>query len=154
MWQGPLAGTLFLSGAKCVGASVSLPPFCPLSFLPTTPPYALPSLTVTLVLFLPSSFVAISLPSLTPRLRFSLPADTRRHVPHVRARRQRRHRRHARPTRGLLRLALARHYGAWALELAGELVGTLAQLTVSSAICKNVSHLLVAQNKYDVCMNA
>ncbi|KAJ7090096.1 hypothetical protein C8R44DRAFT_892010 [Mycena epipterygia] len=43
------------------------------SFLPPTPPYALPSLTVTLVLFLPSSLVAISLPSLTPRLRFSLP---------------------------------------------------------------------------------
>ncbi|KAJ7106765.1 hypothetical protein C8R44DRAFT_805776 [Mycena epipterygia] len=46
----------------------------PLSFPPPTSRYALPSLTVTLVLFLPSSFVAISLPCLTPHPRFSLPA--------------------------------------------------------------------------------
>ena len=79
--------------------------------------HVLPSLAVTLALFLPSSFVATSLPSLIPRPPFLLPTvilvisftsptltdaplpsqDARRRVPRVRAPRQRRHRRHALP---------------------------------------------------------
>ncbi|KAJ7114281.1 hypothetical protein C8R44DRAFT_795401 [Mycena epipterygia] len=50
--------------------------------------------------------------------------------------------------RGLLRLALARHYGAWALQLELELIETLAQLSPPQYV-----KILVAQNKYDVCMN-